>query len=338
MAPSYKFPLGDVLGVAFAIVLFAVFFFVPLTKAEPENVAPAIDSLSSSQNQLYGSQSCALHCSAHDDDGDPLTFVWSSTDGNVTPSGATATWTAPRQHGSYAIMVEVKDGNGGCDTSCVIVTVTRNQAPAINAVTCSPSLMLPGEASTVSCDASDPDGHALAYEWSSPSGGVSGNGRTITWTAPSAPGTYLVTVQVFDGLGGNSTHSVLLQVAPADPPVISELLVRPFLPEYTKEYSWGYRLLRGHLCECEIECVASAEGKEIAYTWSCEQGAIKGSGPIVLFIPPDNPDDRDVHVTVTASDAFGHSTRAEVLFKVFNREQYQKEPDEIPGGCQCRRG
>jgi len=337
MASSRKFPLGDVAGVVFAIALFAVFFFVPLTKAEPENVAPAIDTLSSSQDQLYGSQSCELHCSAHDDDEDPLTFVWSSTDGEVTPSGATATWTAPRQQGSYAVMVEVEDGNGGYDMSCVIVTVARNQAPAIKTVTCSPSLMLPGELSTVSCDASDPDGHALAYEWSSSSGEVSGNGPTITWTASSAPGTYLVAVRVSDGLGGDSTHCVLLCVAPADPPVIDQLIVRPFLPEYTKEYPWGYRVLRGRLCECEIECVASAEGKEISYTWFCEQGTIEGSGPVVLFTPPNNPTKCDVHVTATASDAFGHSTCGEVLFKVFNREEYQKEPDEIPGGCQCGR-
>ena len=333
MAPSRKFPPGDVVGVVFAIALFAVFFFVPLTKAEPENVAPAIDTLSSTHDQLYGTQSCELYCSAHDDDEDPLTFVWSSTDGKVVPSGATARWTAPLQHGSYAIIVEVYDGNGGHDTSCVIVTVARNQAPAINAMTCSPSLMLPGELSTVRCDASDPDGHALAYEWSSSSGEVSGNGHTVTWTAPSAPCTYLVAVRVFDGLGGDSTRSVLLRVAPTDPPVIDELIVRPFLPEYTKEYPWGYRLLRGSLCECEIECVASAMGKELTYDWDCNEGSIEGSGPTVLFIPPKGQ--AEVHVTVTVSDAFGHSATGDLFFKVFNREPFSDVPDE-GGGCGCR--
>ena len=332
MAPSRKFPLGDVVGVVFAIALFTAFLFVPVTKAEPENVAPAIDTLSSSHDQLYGAQSCDLYCSAHDDDEDALTFVWSSTDGKVTPSGTTAMWTAPRQHGSYAIMVEVHDGNGGYDTSGVIVTVARNQAPAINTLTCSPQLMLPGESSTVSCDASDPDGHALAYEWSSSSGTISGNGHTVTWTAPSAPGTYLVAVRVSDGLGGDSTRSALLSVAPATPPVIDELIVRPFLPEYTKEFPWGYRVLRGCLCECEIECVASAMGKELTYDWSCNEGSIEGSGPTVLFIPPKGR--AEVHVTVTVSDSFGHSATGGLFFKVFNREPFADDTDE--GGCGCR--
>ena len=332
MAPSRKLPLGDVVGVVFAIALFTAFLFVPVTKAEPENVAPAIDALSSSHDQLYGAQSCDLYCSAHDDDEDALTFVWSSTDGKVTPSGTTATWTAPRQHGSYAIMVEVHDGNEGYDTSCVIVTVARNQAPAINTLTCSPQLMLPGESSTVSCDASDPDDHALAYEWSSSSGTISGNGHTVTWTAPSAPGTYLVAVRVSDGLGGDSTRSALLSVAPATPPVIDELIVRPFLPEYTKEFPWGYRVLRGCLCECEIECVASAMGKELTYDWSCNEGSIEGSGPTVLFIPPKGQ--AEVHVTVTVSDSFGHSATGELFFKVFNREPFSDDSDE--GGCGCR--
>jgi len=326
MAPSSrKFPLGDVVGAVF-------FFLAPVTKAEPENVAPAIGSLFSSHDQLYGTQSCELQCSARDDDEDALAFEWSSTDGKVTPSGATASWTAPRQPGSYAIMVEVRDGNGGYDTSFVIVTVARNQSPAINTMTCSPPLLLPGELSTVSCDASDPDGHALAYEWSSSSGEVSGSGQTITWTAPSAPGTYLVAVRVYDGLGGESTHTVLLRVAPTAPPVIEELIVRPFLPEYTKEYPWGYRLLRGCLCECEIECVASAMGKELTYDWSCSEGSIEGSGPAVLFIPPKSP--AEVHVTVTVSDVFGHSATGELFFKVFNREPYSDDSDE--GGCGCR--
>ncbi len=332
MVPSSKIPLGDILGVAFAIALCTAFFFlVPLTEAAPENAAPAIDTLFSSHDQLYGTQSCELYCSARDDDEDSLTFVWSSTDGEVTPSGATARWTAPPQPGSYAIMAEVHDGNGGYDTSIVIVTVARNQAPAINTVTCSPPLMLPGESSALSCDASDPDGHALAYEWSSSSGEVSGSGHTVTWTAPSAPGTYLVEVRVFDDLGGDSSDSVLLHVAPADPPVIDELIVRPFLPEYTKEYDWGYRLLRGCLCECEIECVASAMGKELTYDWDCTEGSIEGSGPTVLFLPPNRQ--AEVHVTVTVSDAFGHSTTSDLFFKVFNREPF---PDSDDDGCGCR--
>jgi hypothetical protein len=156
----------------------------------------------------------------------------------------------------------------------------------------------------------------------------------VEWTAPLAPGIYMVTARVHDGHGGDVVSSDLVEVLSPTPPSIETMIVRPFVPEYSKEYDWGYRLLRGKMCECEIECVASAEGKELTYEWSCTDGSLEGSGPSVLFIPPQKR--TDVYVTALVSDEFGHTASAEVMFKVLTREGYS-EIDEVPGGCQCGR-
>ena len=104
------------------------------------------------------------------------------------------------------------------------------------------------------------------------------------------PGVYEVSV-AYDGLGGDATGSALVTVASPEPPVIETLIVRRSFPAYTKTYSWGYRLLRGSRCECEIECVASAGDKELFYEWSATGGAIEGEGAAVLFVapPPTGP-------------------------------------------------
>ena len=328
-----KSSVSSMPGIIFAVVLFGAFFFVPVTEREPENIGPAIDSVVASHDELYELQSCVLYCAAHDDDGDSLSFTWSATDGAITADGEAATWTAPQRQGSYGIMVEIADGRGATDSSVVLVTVGRNQSPVVNAVTCTTPLMLQGQNAIVTCDAFDPDGHAVEFEWSCTAGSISGSGSTVEWTAPPASGKYPVSVRVSDEMAATYTSSTLIQVVRADPPVIDNMIGRPFLPEYSKEFAWGFRLLKGRDCECEIECKASSGENELDYAWSCDEGTIEGSGPIVLFTPPNNR--ADVLVTVVVSDMFGHSATDEIFFKVFTREAYSTHVDEIPGGCQC---
>ncbi|MCK5213422.1 MAG: hypothetical protein KAQ74_05800, partial [Dehalococcoidia bacterium] len=295
MGPSHKSSLGSILGIIFAVVLFGAFFFVPVTDPEPENTNPVIDSVVSSHDKLYGLQTCVLYCTAHDDDGDSLAYTWSSTGGTLVADGEMAKWTAPRRQGSYGIMVEVSDDAGDRDSSVSLVTVARNQSPVINAVSCERPFLLQGQKTKVTCDAFDSDGHAITFEWSCTTGSISGSDAAIEWTAPSASGTYLISTTVSDEMGATCTSSTLIMVAPTEPPTIDTMIIRPFLPEYSKELDWGYRLLKGSECECEIECVTSSANDELNYTWSCEDGSIEGSGRKVLFTPPDRQ--AEIHVT-----------------------------------------
>jgi peptidoglycan-associated lipoprotein len=89
---------------------------------------------------------------------------------------------------------------------------------------CEPCIVEVGKSSTVSADASSPDGLPLIYKWSAPSGSFQNpNDRQTLWTAPMQEGTVPVTVTVDDGKGGTASDMVQIQV------------VKPAQKQYTFE-------------------------------------------------------------------------------------------------------
>jgi peptidoglycan-associated lipoprotein len=88
----------------------------------------------------------------------------------------------------------------------------RNQPPTVHA-RCEPCTVEVGKASTVTADAQDPDGDALSYRWSAPTGTfTNGTSRQTPWTAPMQEGPVQVTVTVDDGKGGTASDAVTIQV------------------------------------------------------------------------------------------------------------------------------
>ncbi len=73
-----------------------------------------------------------------------------------------------------------------------------NQAPAISSLTTNEEWVESADICQVECTASDPDGDELSYSWSTDGGNISGEGSTVSWTAPEALGTYTITVEVTD--------------------------------------------------------------------------------------------------------------------------------------------
>jgi peptidoglycan-associated lipoprotein len=70
-----------------------------------------------------------------------------------------------------------------------------------------------GRTSTVTADATDPDGDTLTYKWSAPAGTFTRDtDRQTPWTAPNQEGPVQVTVQVDDGKGGTASANVTIQV------------------------------------------------------------------------------------------------------------------------------
>lgn len=93
------------------------------------------------------------------------------------------------------------------------VGAQKNHAPAVTAVTPAPASIATNASTTVTATASDPNGDALTYSWSAPSGGsISGSGATVTYTAPGATGTYPVNVVVDDGKGATGSGSTNVSV------------------------------------------------------------------------------------------------------------------------------
>jgi outer membrane protein OmpA-like peptidoglycan-associated protein len=92
-----------------------------------------------------------------------------------------------------------------------------NRPPTVEAM-CDPCEVAPGETSTVTARASDPDGDTLSYRWATPTGTLSpSNQMTSTWTAPDADGPVPVTVTVDDGRGGTASDTTTIRVVSPPP-------------------------------------------------------------------------------------------------------------------------
>jgi len=87
------------------------------------NQPPAIVSLIDERLSVLPFGSTKIKCAAYDLDGDPLTFTWSATGGNLSGTGPTVIWVAPGISGTYKITVTVLDGKGGSAEADVILKV-----------------------------------------------------------------------------------------------------------------------------------------------------------------------------------------------------------------------
>ncbi len=90
-----------------------------------------------------------------------------------------------------------------------------NNPPQISSVSADPVNLAPGEISTLTCVATDPDGDTLTYSWkySGPcEAAILETGSTVDWTVAGALGTYTVTVTVNDGKGGTAEGSCSVTV------------------------------------------------------------------------------------------------------------------------------
>ena len=97
--------------------------------------------------------------------------------------------------------------------SILFYTMLANHRPAITSLEAEPERVLPLGSCQISCNASDRDGDELSYGWSADGGGITGEGATVTWTAPNSEGSYNVTVTVTDGHGGEVMNQVTITVS-----------------------------------------------------------------------------------------------------------------------------
>jgi len=90
----------------------------------------------------------------------------------------------------------------------VIHCSDTNQPPEISDLSANPSSINISQTTTVTCSASDQDGDPLTYHWTKNAGSFEGNtsGPSVTWRAPSTPGTYRVYCEVSDGEGGEDNE------------------------------------------------------------------------------------------------------------------------------------
>ncbi|MBM3142309.1 MAG: hypothetical protein FJ005_04580 [Chloroflexi bacterium] len=196
----------------------------PSQLTEQQNSPPVIHYMTAHnltvQKQVTPSSGITVRCVATDDDGDRLSYKWSSTGGEIQIKGEAEDilWIAPDGTGDYTITVEVKDGRGGTATGSIIILVTNEppRHPLISRVTCI-GCKNGIEASRwksyeIRCDASDPKGGELRYTWFASMGKVSGNGPIITWQTMGQYGNALITVIVTDEEGNKAEGYLAINI------------------------------------------------------------------------------------------------------------------------------
>ncbi len=90
-------------------------------------------------------------------------------------------------------------------------TAPGNGPPVISGVAAIPDTILAGHATMLRCDAADPQGDDLTYEWTAVSGTISGAGAIVTWSGPISAGTYTILVEVSDPKGETASDSVQVE-------------------------------------------------------------------------------------------------------------------------------
>lgn len=195
-----------------ARLIIPVVVILLISGCAPANQPPVISSLTADEERVNPSGDCQVRCVASDPDEDELSYVWSASGGDISGEGAVVTWVAPEEVGAYTITVKVTDGRGGEATMQLTIDVIVNHAPVIESLAAEPSPVRQGKTSTIECVASDLDEDELSYLWSANRGNISGQGSIVAWTTPNACGTYIITVTVADGRGGEVSEELEVEV------------------------------------------------------------------------------------------------------------------------------
>jgi hypothetical protein len=202
--------------------------------------------------------------------------------------------------------------------SCTTTSQPTNHWPIITSLEAEAEWTIPSGSLQVTCNASDPDGDELSYEWTATGGNTTGTGPEVIWTAPEEAGMYDITVVVDDGHDGEDARSVTLNVTLGTPPIIEDLIVTAKEPKYLKKSTTGnYDYKVGRTKEYDIECIASdtdGEPGELVYEWSCDGGEISGEGSMITWTAPSTAG--DVTVTVTVFDVAGNMDNESIVFRV----------------------
>jgi hypothetical protein len=190
----------------------------------------------------------------------------------------------------------------------------ENHKPVINYITAQQQVS-PSSSTRITCVATDADGDSLIYAWSAKDGKITGDGDTVTWIAPDAPGSYSVGVTVTDGKGGEARDSANIGVLikPNHAPLVTVIVRQKGLPPITINQSTT-PIKAKRWSTTEIECKSEDEdGDPISFRWSTSEGKIEGEGNIVQYIATTAG---DYAVTVTAIDSKGAATKSTVYFHV----------------------
>ena len=292
------------------------------TAAPPpfSNAVPVIDSLMVSATDVAPGDVVQLKATAHDPNaGDTITYAWSASDGALSSGGGTATtWSAPVTEGSYHVDLKVTDNHGasagisvtlhvasGNGNGKAAVTVQLNTWPTVSQVTASPAWVVLGQPTALAASASDSDGDALTYAWTSTCAGTFSNASASpSFLLSGHPGTSActMTVTVSDGRGGSTSGDVTM---PVGTPTVSQA---PIIVSTVQSAS----LVGPNATVNLFVQAADPEGAALTFTWSDQTGTLSGQADTsstsqVVWTAPASVSG-DWSITVVVGNGSGGST------------------------------
>lgn len=179
-----------------------------------KNYPPTVTIDPASSSVVQG-ESQVLNAKASDRNKDPLTYTWTVDGQKLAASGPQITFGSEgRNPGNYNVKVEVSDGEATADSTAVVTVREKpNKLPTIECLTAAIEVKS-GETVSLNARASDPEGGALKYSWSSPVGKINGSGATVTFDAAGVKsGSYNITVTVEDPRGGKASCTMTVNVS-----------------------------------------------------------------------------------------------------------------------------
>jgi hypothetical protein len=197
-----------------------------------KNAVPVIDSLILSSTAVVPGATITAKATAHDPNaGDTIGFAWSAnpaTGGFSAPTAATTNWTAPATEGDQTLVLTVTDNHGASTSASIVVhvsasngrgqadvNVTFNTWPVVTDLVAAPGYIVPGSPTAITVTASDADGDALSYAWTSSCASAVFTSTTAATTSVALPTGATdtscdLTVTVSDGKGGSTTGQTTL--------------------------------------------------------------------------------------------------------------------------------
>lgn len=288
-----------------------------------ENVAPTIDSVVVSANQVTPGGTLTLTATAHDENPeDTITFAWTATAGSFSaPSSAATSWQAPAAEGPQLLTLEVTDSKGTGTRMSIDVLVQRpgasgdatvtvgfNSWPRVNQMRAAPSILTPNVPAQITAVVSDPDGDTLSYTWSANCPGFFDNSLaatpTFTLFSQFPPGfRCTLIVSASDGRGGTATGSLSLLVG--IPPQAN------VAPQVDSTFKSSEQAGGGEVVTVGLTA-HDPESTPLTFSWTASQGSIVATRGTSASSEVDwrAPVCFDAPVTVTASiaDAWGATT------------------------------
>ena len=181
-----------------ALLLCCLSFYLGCSQEEANN-QPVIDRFIVPTEVSVGARA-DLHIIARDLEGDPLTYAWSATGGQMENAvSRTVSWTAPDKAGPFTVTVYISDG-----VSAPIARTKQIQVKAPNVPPEITDLVLPQnivatEVVKLFVVATDPDNDTLTYAWAVDGETISGASKAkIDWEVPTELGQVTIQVTVSD--------------------------------------------------------------------------------------------------------------------------------------------